>query len=332
MRWSLALGLVLMAPVLAGCMAGPAGQPDGATQEDGEDGMDPQPPGNAMPPGGSGGGAGGGGVDPDVPSQGNGSVGNVSSPPREWAALGVATIRPGVQVVADGSQCTSNFLFTSPDNATVYLGFAAHCVTRNDPNNADDGCDPSSEPLPLGTRLEIEGADHPATLAYTSWGTMQGRGGASSAECAYNDFALAELDPRDAAKANPAMLFFGGPTALADPGDVGTLDKILTYGDSGLRAGLSALSPHEGYVISSPGSNGWTTQVYTVPQGIPGDSGSGVLLGADGSALGVLVTISLVGGSNGVTTLANAMAYAAEKGETPVVLATADVLDTGILP
>lgn len=329
MQWSLALGLLLMAPALAGCLAEQADPPGGAAADDGRDAA---PLSNATTGARPGGGGGDDGVDPTVSSQGNGSLGNASGPPREWAALGMATIRPGVQVVADGSQCTSNFLFTSPDNSTVYLGFAAHCVTRNDPNSADDGCDPSSDPLPIGTRLEIEGADHPATLAYTSWGTMQAAGGASSAECTYNDFALAELDPRDAAKANPAMLFFGGPTALADPGGVGTLDKILTYGDSGLRAGLSALSPHEGYVISSPGSNGWTTQVYTVPQGIPGDSGSGVLLGADGSALGVLVTISLIGGSNGVTTLANALAYAAEKGDTPAVLATADVLDTGILP
>jgi hypothetical protein len=278
-------------------------------------------------------------VGPAGGSDGNGSAGlegddglNVTGPPREWADLDSATIRPGVQVVADGSQCTSNFLFTSPDNATVYLGFAAHCVTKNDPNSADDGCDPSSEPLALGTKVEVEGADHAATLAYTSWGAMQAKGGASDDECRYNDFAFAALDPRDAEKANPAMLFFGGPTALADPGSVGTLDKVLTYGDSGLRAGLAALSPHEGYVVFSPGNGGWTTEIYTAPQGIPGDSGSGVILGGDdGAALGVLVTISYAGGSNGVTTLANAMDYAAASG-VPLRLATAPLIDPGVLP
>lgn len=270
---------------------------------------------------------------------GNGSVGgggnltpNATGPPREWAALGVATIRPGVQIIAAGSQCTSNFLFTSPDNATVYLGFAAHCVTKNDPNNADDGCDPASEPLALGTKIEVEGADHAAILAYTSWGTMQAKGGASDDECLYNDFAFAALDPRDAEKANPAMLFFGGPTAVADPAAVATLDKVLTYGDSGLRQGISALSPHEGYVVFTPSNGDWTSEVYTLPQGIPGDSGSGVLLAGDGSALGVLVTISYAGGSNGVTTLANAMAYAGESGGVPLRLATASLLDSGTLP
>jgi hypothetical protein len=335
MRWSPVLGLLLVAPLLAGCTAqqqsddptDPSSSPTAGTRSSSRSttgGVGPVGPGGA-----NGNGNGSTGDDLD---DGNGTLGNVSGPPRTWADLGAATIRPGVQVIADGSQCTSNFLFTSPDNATVYVGFAAHCVTRNDPNSADDGCDPSSEPLPIGTRIEVEGAQHDATLAYTSWGSMQENGGNSADECRYNDFALAALDPRDAERANPAMLFFGGPTALADPADVGTLDKVLTYGDSGLRAGLAALSPHEGYVVFSPGSGGWTTEIYTAPQGIPGDSGSGVILGgSDGRALGVLVTISYAGGSNGVTTLANAVAYAAESG-VPVQLATAPMLDSGVLP
>ncbi|HUR25319.1 MAG TPA: serine protease [Candidatus Thermoplasmatota archaeon] len=336
MQWTLALCLLLIVPLLAGCMVQqPKDDPAGA-------GSDPDSP-SLSPAGGapsrsattaprpSGSGRGDDGPPAGAAGEGNASLGNGSGQPRVWADIGAASIRPGVQVFADGSQCTSNFIFTSPDNATAYLGFAAHCVTKNDPNNADDGCDPSSEPLAIGTPVEVEGADHPATLAYTSWGSMQSRGGADDQECLYNDFAFAALEPRDAAKANPAMLFFGGPTALADPGDVGTLDKVLTYGDSGLRAGIAALSPHEGYVIFTPGNGGWTSEVYTAPQGIPGDSGSGVLLGGDGSALGVLVTISYAGGSNGVTTLSNAMAYAGESG-VPVRLATAPLLDSGILP
>lgn len=332
MRWTLALGLVLLAPALAGCMAEPSGDPT-APSPDADaptrSATSAPRPGGGSGPGASDGGRGdglGNGTDADA------SLGNDSAPPRVWADLATATIRPGVQVLLDGSQCTSNFLFTSPDNLTVYLGFAAHCATANDPNSADDGCDPASEPLAVGTKVEVEGADHPATLAYTSWGTMQALGESGGDECLYNDFAFAVLDPRDALKANPAMLFFGGPTALADPAGVGMLDKVVTYGDSGLRAGLSTLSPHEGYVVFTPGSGGWTTEIYTLPQGIPGDSGSGVLLAGDGSALGVLVTISAIGGSNGVTTLANAMAYAEAEAGIPLQLATAPIIDSGVLP
>jgi hypothetical protein len=324
--------------VLAGCLDGPSdGSPSGSGASEGQSSATP-PAKSPSKTGSSTGprpGPGAGTVGNESGGADGGSGGanaNVTGPPREWADLGAATIRPGVQVLADGGQCTTNFIFTSPDNATVYVGFAAHCVTKNDPNSAADGCDPASEPLAIGSKLDVEGADHPALLAYTSWGTMQAKGGASNDECLYNDFAFAALDPRDAEKANPAMLFFGGPTALADPGDVGTLDKVLTYGDSGLRAGIAALSPHEGYVVFSPGPDGWTTEVYTAPQGIPGDSGSGVLLGADGTALGILVTISYAGGSNGVTTLSNAMAYAGDEGGVPLRLATAPTLDPGILP
>lgn len=329
MRWSPFVALLVVA-ALSGCATVQPGEAQAPDDPDDRGDSATRSPARGsgtatrgpapLPGGGAGNGTGPGG---------NGTADN-GTVERTWAALGSATIRPGVQVHAGGSQCTSNFVFTSPDNRTVYLGFAAHCVTENDPNSADDGCDPASSPWAVGAKLEVEGADHPATLAYTSWGTMQDEGESGGDECLYNDFALAELDPRDAAKVNPAMLFFGGPTALADPGDVGTLDKVMTYGDSGLRAGLSALSPHEGYVVFTPGEDGWTTEVYTLPQGIPGDSGSGVLL-ADGAALGVLVTISYAGGSNGVTTLANAMEYAAAAG-VPVRLATADLIDGGNLP
>lgn len=330
MRWSPFLALLVVA-ALSGCATvqpGDASSPDGLDDGDslttdpgrtsGRSGT--RGPSPFQPSGGAGNGTGDGG---------NATAGNATVE-RTWATLGSATIRPGVQIHAGGSQCTSNFVFTSPDNRTVYLGFAAHCVTENDPNSADDGCDPVSGPWAVGAKLEVEGADHPARLAYTSWGTMQDEGESGGDECRYNDFALAELDPRDAAKVNPAMLFFGGPTAMADPGDVSTLDKVMTYGDSGLRGGIAALSPHEGYVVFTPGDGGWSTDIYTLPQGIPGDSGSGVLL-SDGAALGVLVTISYAGGSNGVTTLANAMEYAAASG-VPVRLATADLIEGGYLP
>jgi hypothetical protein len=315
MRWT--VGLLLAIVALAGCLQG---DPD-----------EPLPSGSSSPSASATSSSTGPSSPPSPPPADPGNGSEPLGPPREWAALDAATIRPGVQVVADGSQCTSNFLFTSPDNATVYLGFAAHCVTAQDPNSADDGCDPASEPLPLGTPVEVEGAEFAATLVYSSWLAMQEANETNGDACRYNDFAVAQLDARDAAKANPAMLFFGGPTRLASPGDASTFDKVLSYGDSGLRLGLSSLSPHEGYVVFPAGDGGWTTEVYTVPQGIPGDSGSGVLLGADGAALGVLVTISYLGGSNGVTSLENALAYASSAG-LPLQLATAGVLNPGRLP
>lgn len=339
MRWT-AMTFLLALASLAGCFSPDSGDPDDMTPYDAEDaeptlqvGPGPRSGDGGAPEAASGTGSGGNGAQGrglDNGSDDDADGDSPAAPARQWATLGSATIRPGVQVLAGGSQCTSNFLFTSPDNATVYLGFAAHCVTNADPNSAADGCDPASDPMDLGTPLEVQGADFPTTLVYTSWGAMQAAGEGDSEACSFNDFALAQLDARDAAKANPAMLFFGGPTQVADPADVGMLDKVVSYGDSSLRLGLTPLSKHEGYVIGTPGAGGWTTQVYTFPQGIPGDSGSGVLL-ANGEALGILVTISYLGGSNGVTTLANAMEYAAAAG-VPSTLATTDPLEPGTLP
>src|SRR4051812_9578813 len=88
-----------------------------------------------------------------------------------WAPAASATVHPGVQTVTAGGQCTSNFVFE--DGSAVYLGQAAHCSSTGG-QTSTDGCDTGS--LPLGTPVEIAGADHPGTLAYNSWLTMQAGG------------------------------------------------------------------------------------------------------------------------------------------------------------
>lgn len=248
-----------------------------------------------------------------------------------WPALDAATIRPGVQVFIEGSQCTSNFVFLDPSNTTVFIGFAAHCATLGDDSTNTDGCDDANEALPLGTDVEVQGADHPASLAYTSWGTMQAAGESAAGACAANDFAFAALHADDAPKAHPAMLTFGGPTGAADSKSVGAGDKVLTFGNTGLRPGPAVLDAREGYVLGQS-NGGWTTTVYTVTPGLPGDSGSGVLTG-QGRALGILVTVGLTpfALSNGVTSLDRALEYAAAHGIV-VELATWQLLDAGILP
>jgi hypothetical protein len=60
------------------------------------------------------------------------------------------------------------------------------------------------------------------------------------------------------------------------------------YGNSGLRLGITQLSPKSGVSLGTSGG-GWTHPAYTVTPGIPGDSGSAFLaLGTepfDGSRL-----------------------------------------------
>lgn len=297
MRASLLAGALLLAPAFAGCLgfpeesaapgSSPANEPLEPTVEDA------RPTEGAQP----------------MPS------GSPSRVAPGWPAIDAATVRPGVQIVSPTGQCTSNFVYTSPDNATLYLGLAAHCV---------DG-------MAIGDPVEIADGAATGTLAYSSWMTMEEIGEESKEAREFNDFALVAVDDDSRNLVHPAVRHFGGPVALAASSAVATGDKVLTYGNSGIRQGVDPSGWHEGYVLEH--ANPWTTEVYTVTPGVPGDSGSGVL-DADGRALGVLVTIAILPttGSNGVTSLDLALAYALEHAGIDARLATWELLDGGVLP
>ena len=226
-----------------------------------------------------------------------------AAPGPPWAPAATAPIHPGVQTVTTGSgQCTANFVFT--DGTDVFIGQAAHCASTGAANETD-GC--LAESLPLGTTVEVDGATRPGTLVYSSWLTMQAKDEANADACAFNDFALVELDPADHASVNPSVPFFGGPVGLAST--VPSFSKVVSYGNSSLRLGLTQLSPKEGVKVTEKGA-GWNHVVYTVSPGIPGDSGSG-FLDAQGRAFGVLSTLNILPepAGNGVADLAKALAY-----------------------
>jgi hypothetical protein len=219
-----------------------------------------------------------------------------------WAPASSATVHPGVQTYTAGGQCTSNFVFQ--DGSGVYLGQAAHCSGTGGQTETD-GC--TSGSLPLGTSVEVKGASRPATMVYNSWLAMQAKGETDPDACAYNDFALVQLDPADEGKVNPSVPGFGGPTGVGDAGGLGS--TVYSYGNSSLRAGVTQLSPKQGVVIQNEGG-GWSHVVATLTPGIPGDSGSGFLNGS-GAAIGVLSTLQLapLPATNGVGDLAQELAY-----------------------
>ena len=249
-----------------------------------------------------------------------------ASPPRDWASPETATVRPGASL--DNGSCTANFIFTSLDNATVYIGTAAHCFTTSGPTDTD-GCQAGSRPL--GETMKVAGASVPAVLVYSSWLTMQALDEADGDTCRFNDFALLKLASGDYGKVSPALKHFGGPIGLAEGPSISTLDKVLTYGNSGTRPQDSPLSPKEGYVVFGPGS-GWTMSIYTVSPGIPGDSGSAVIT-ADGKAIGDMVTLQgFPPAGNGVSMLSKELEYARLKGGFDVRLATWDLINPGLLP
>jgi hypothetical protein len=222
-----------------------------------------------------------------------------------WAPAATAPIHPGVQTITEGGQCTANFIFFN--GATVYIGQAAHCSSTAAQTDTD-GCTTPS--LPLGTPVTVKGATRPGRLVYNSWLLMQAAGETNPDICAFNDLALVQLDPADAANVNPSIPHWGGPTGINTTG-AATLSRVFSYGNSSLRLGLTLLSPKTGVNVTDDGS-GWEHVITTVTPGIPGDSGSAVL-DAQGRALGVISTlqVGVPGGvSNGVGDIWRELGYA----------------------
>jgi hypothetical protein len=219
-----------------------------------------------------------------------------------WAPASEAAVHPGVQTVSPEGQCTANFVFYDATN--VYIGQSAHC-TGLGASDETDGCRTGS--LPLGTQVQVRGASQPGTLVYSSWLTMQAVGEKSESVCNGNDFALVRLSDADRGSVNPSIPFWGGPEGIDGSSSLG--EPVYGYGNSGLRAGISALSPKTGFSTGQD-LDGWSHNVYTLTPGIPGDSGS-AYLGSDGGALGVLSTIEYLprAASNNVTDLSRALSY-----------------------
>ncbi len=244
-----------------------------------------------------------------------------------YAPAEEATITPGVMMVTEGAQCTANFIFT--DSVDTYIGYAAHCAGTGEATDTD-GC--LAGTLPLGTPVDIEGADEPGTLAYSSWTAMQAAGETDADACAYNDLALVRIAAADVAKVNPSIPHWGGPTGLNTDG-VPAGEQVYSYGNSSLRQGIALLSPKTGISLGTTG-NGWTHPVYTVSPGIPGDSGS-AFLDADGNALGVLSTLALapLPLSNNVSDLSRALAYMhSHGGPAATVVSGTEAFDGAQLP
>jgi hypothetical protein len=233
-----------------------------------------------------------------------------------WAPADTAAIHPGTMMYTEGAQCTANFVYTD-GAANVYVGYAAHCAGLGEATDTD-GC--LADSLPLGTKVTFsEGGSlvsegtkvGSGTLVYSSWDTMHKLGTTNANTCAYNDLALVKVAAADVGKVNPSIPFWGGPTGI-DTNGTAAGDRVYTYGNSSLRAGISALSPHTGISLGDDAADGgWSHPLYTVSPGVPGDSGS-AFLSADGKAIGVLSTLGLapLPLSNNIGDLAKELAFA----------------------
>lgn len=234
----------------------------------------------------------------------------------QWAPAGEAAIHPGVQMYTEGAQCTSNFVFTDAAS-NVYVGYAAHCAGTGAATDTD-GC--LSDSLPLGTRVSFnEGGSllsegtrvGGGTLVYSSWAAMDEVGTTDPNTCAYNDFALVQVDADDTGKVNPSIPLWGGPTGIDTDGTTAG-ERVYSYGNSSLRFGVELLSPKTGISLGDAADDGgWSHPLYTLTPGVPGDSGS-AFVDRDGEAIGTLSTLGLapLPASNNIGDLARELAFA----------------------
>ncbi|MBO0847559.1 MAG: hypothetical protein J2P22_19335, partial [Nocardioides sp.] len=237
-------------------------------------------------------------------------------PAAAWAPAGTAQIHPGTMMYTSGAQCTGNFVFRDSAGHT-YLGYAAHCAGTGSSTDTN-GCKTRS--VRLGTPVAFSNDGNASgegtvvgrgRLAYSSWITEHRLGTTKANVCAYNDLALVRVNRRAVSKVNPSVPFWGGPTGIDTDGTAAG-DRVWTYGNSSLRAGLSPLSPHTGISLGDQATDGgWSHPLYTVSPGIPGDSGSGFMT-QGGKAVGVLSTLGLapLPASNNIGDLARELAFA----------------------
>ncbi len=252
-----------------------------------------------------------------------------SPAPVTWGEPDDALVRPGTFVLTGfiagnpgtpfpwsrEGLCTASFVLTDPSEVRVYVSIAAHCV----------------EDVELGEELELVPGVN-ATLAYSSFHTMDALGVEDEEMLWQNDLALLEVLAHQRHLIHPSVLHYGGPTGLADQAGPGTL--VRTFGNSNWRELTGdTLDPREG--IRTTGNEGYH-RLQLIGPSVPTDSGSPVMT-FDGQALGVMAHLYLfeddpnqlaalepdTPASNGATELAWALDYAREHTGTEAVLATA---------
>jgi hypothetical protein len=241
-----------------------------------------------------------------------------AGPEPQWAPAATAPIKPGVQIRSpSGGQCTTNFIFIevgrdADGNETledVLIGMAGHCGSTAG-NTQTNGC--LAGTVPLGSEFTISGALKKGTMTYNAWAEMKvPTVETDQNRCRGNDFAMVSVHPDDWSRINPSLPFWGGPTGLAENVAVGS--DLYTYGNSGLRFGISQLSPKV-EVKAGSSNGGWNHVVYAMSPGIPGDSGSGHV-DNEGRAFGVTSTLILAPfpAGNGITDLKRSLDYARAK-------------------
>jgi len=206
-------------------------------------------------------------------------------------------VRPGGVIHTDVGQCTTNFLFETPDHER-FIGTAGHCILGDGPV-----ADRAGEKLWAKGQGSVvkDGTGH--RIGEFAYAVLQDP----------KDFALIRLD--QGVESSPEMCNFGGPTGVND--DLTGDPTVLEYFGNGVGIGQT-LPARSAVAMGLPNAD----HVFALGLALPGDSGSAVI-SEDGRAVGVLVTVGVHGfgidenggidfGTVGITRIAPQLARASQ--------------------
>jgi hypothetical protein len=234
-----------------------------------------------------------------------------------WPSLDQAVIRPGLTLnvtgVLDFRPCTADFVFSSLDNRTLYIGTVSHCVQGRK----------------VGDQVTLANITDAGVLVYCSFQHVfqfEDCGPALPPPIDHDtDFALIQIHRENRALVHPAVHYWGGPTRLGAPPPAGT--PLLAYSNPQFS---SAYAPMRGVALDSSEKETSAAWAHTL---IPGDSGSPALR-ADGQAVGALDREDFASKPPRLTiqNLGAALAYMKQASGLDVELKTWPLLEHGPLP
>jgi Tol biopolymer transport system component len=189
----------------------------------------------------------------------------VGAPVVPASAHHYSPIQPGAALLEEGPTGTAslNFVFRDPTTGDLYVGTAAHAV----------------RPFSLGSRMSNDALGEYGTLVYSREGIF---------DFSKQDFALIRIDRDKHRFVDPAVRHWGGPTAVAPATHLTPGLPVFQYGQAAFLRHTQPTRTKPGIyqktILDDFGFIGWYLESR---HGYGGDSGSPVLYGPDGQALGV---------------------------------------------
>lgn len=206
-------------------------------------------------------------------------VAAVSVPVPPAAAHHYSPIQPGAALLEETPSGTAslNFIFRDETSGDLYVGTAAHAVRE----------------FSVGSRMSNDALGEYGTLVYAREGIF---------DFSKQDFALIKIDADKHELVDPAVRHFGGPTAVAATRQLVTGAPTHQYGQASFMRNSEGTRSKQGVfqktLDNDIGLAGWFLESR---HGYGGDSGSPVLYGSDGQALGVDIGFAVLFSEPGVS-------------------------------